>query len=583
MNLLKILITFIHIQFIILIIYILGSIVKDFFSIKGRDSLSSISLNYSTAFFLITLTMFYSQYLKILNVNMSVLFLNIIVLLLLVRAYLSGILFKKISLFLLNQGLSIFPFFILVPGIYIAFKSGSDFSMISYGNNDVAYYVSVANQFINNGFTNSDLVSENDLNSDAFSNLYFTPTALISFIKVTTQIHILNVAVPILVLFGTYIIISSARLAKIMYPQIGNKTLLTVGLATLFSSLTSYIFSAFFLGHILAIGLSLNLLALILENIKQFNDKRSFIFELIMILSLCYFSYPAFLIPFIFATLGIFLILIIYNKKPLKSSYSPITIGFIISLIVSAGYLPMSLKMLIGLSSGNYGWSIPKLDPFKFLFGLKFIPINYSNKLFLLFWLIFILFLIFSFYFSNITKYQKIQSLIVLSVCSSGVLLIVLRNNFDLTQYTSWKSFSYLLPIFLSLFIPLFSLVHFSLRYLIVAFLGIAIYSTSIFWFDNRPAINFISKDISTLTLPISLYQKDLNINSNSIFETMILTIEIKNNRLYLNSDSYLERSFAEHACILTRSDLVSEIELPKLQKINEGFYLISPNENGIC
>ena len=579
----NIIITFMQVQFIIFILFIFGFVFNSFFGSERGESFSSICLTYNTAFFIIALTMFYSQYFRIQTVNTSVWFLNIIVLVFLIRVYLRGYLFNKIHLVFVNQLISIFPFFILVPGIYIAFKSGSDFSMISYGNNDVAYYISVANQFINNGFTNSNLINENDLNYDALHSLYFTPTAIISFIQVTTKIHIFNVAVPVLILFGTYVIVSSARLARSIYPQVGNVTLVMVGLATLFSSLTAYIFSSFFLGHILAIGLSLNLLALILENVKQFHNRNRFIFELTMIYTLCYFSYPAFLIPFIFATLSIFTIFAIINKRPLGRIFLPITIGFIFSLILSLGYLSSSFNMFLGLSSGNYGWSIPSLDPFKFIFGLKFIPINYPNELSLLFWLIFVFILFLSVYFSNITKYQRVQFLIVLSINLSGVLLIVIRNNFDLTQYTSWKAISYLLPIFLSIFIPLFGLLHSRAKLIVVGILSIAIYNTSIFWFDNRPAINFISADISNLTLPISMYQKDLNVNSTSVFETMLLTVEVKNSRLFLNSDSYLRKSFAENACILTRSDLVPIEDIPKSRKVNEGFYLTSTNENQIC
>jgi hypothetical protein len=428
------------------------------------------------------------------------------------------------------------------------------------------------------------MIDSNNLNYASRFTHYFTPTALISFISVTTQIHIFNTAVPILILSGSYVIFSSARLSKAIYPQLGLRTMLFVGFFVLFSSLISYIYSAFFVAQMIAIGISLNLIAVILEYLNGHSQKQRFFIEYTILNCLCFITYPAFLVPFIFATLMIFLIFFFFSKqKKIGVNFQPLIFSLVLSSILASGY-SKSLYILLGdLSTKSYGWSIPSLDPFKIFIGLKFIPIEYSFKLSVIIWIIFFLIIIFTLFLSSVNRYQKFSFSSIILINLSGVLFILFKNSFDLTNYTSWKSISYLIPIFLSAFIPLFLFISKLSKYILISFVGILIINPLTFWYDNRPAINYVSRDLSNLDLTGSVSKNSLNLNANPAFETMLLTVLLERKKLYINSDSYLNKSFSDASCTLTRVNLINDLDAPFAKKVNEGFYLIPSKFSNIC
>jgi hypothetical protein len=544
--------------FIIVVLYLIG------FPVHLLISESSGTKIFSNVMFVIlsgiTILVLASYYLAFLDADVNylkyVLIIPIVAILYSSFNRTSGI--RVIVFFVISLLSFIPPLFQFLPALYFSHLSGSTSGLSSYGNNDITYYLSVASKFVENGFVNDYSILNTDLGFAAAETQYFTPTALFAFYNVTFDLNFLKIGMPLLLISGSLVIISTIRLLVATFLKGALGLAVLISLIAFLNPLMFYVFSASFLTQIIATAIMTSFLAFIFEVFNNNHSAKRVVIESSVYSILSAFTYPTILVPFV---VGIILILVpivlLINLRSLRKSFLYALLGIIVGALISIPYILTGVKLLLlKQSTSGHGWELPLLDPVKLLVSSMYFHSDFSEQFRLFAWIFLILVSVFIFYFSPLkTGFKLIVSLFIFLGASGFLFRIIIMDDY-LTSYQTWKSLSYIIPICLPIFLTLF---NFNIgKHFLMIYLGILVPNSFFFWnqYKSDPVLNILSSEYENIqNLKFSNYTT-LNIDLTSNFQTNLIPVIIPSVNLAILSQTQLGgRGEYTNSCYLINID----------------------------
>ena len=541
-------------------------------------SLKTITFGFTTSLTFLLLTMFFLGYLgKNLRFSLFTLF----AFLFLIAFY--GLLKNRrnirISLSIL-AGASLIGIWNLIPILLIKFHSGSQMGMVTKGNNDIAYYVAIASEFLKSGFTNSNHLSGVDLNLASKVTPYFTPDAIISFIAASFHIEVWQAAMPASILGLSFSALALARLTQTVFLELNTFRSMLISTIVLLTPIVSYVFNHYFLGQVFALGIS----ALILSNLIDYfwNNRKSriLLFETGSLFVLSLFTYPAFLVPFMFVAL---FFVCASQGISFQTVRIPGTIRYLFAILcgaaISLPYIPYAYRMSQTLKDDLFGWPLP---PFNSL-GMFVLPDLLGYKLPVIWvvcsWLpiVALIFLIFKQFTAE--KTLKYRIMYLTSFLIIFIFAFIQFNGEGYESYRSWKLISFIAPLVLTLLLAVVSIIAPMNKIAIAFMLGLVLTGSVANWAPRQPGIQFTGLDLEELAQNKKISNLvNLNIDLNPFFETMAISSIISKPVLYFNSISYLSQSKNPTACTLVRRD---DLKYTNIQPINSTYGLVASQKEG--
>ena len=508
--------------------------------------------------------------------NLSIPITNVLLLIFLFIIVLVRIYFQK--LYFLNSGLYI-PLFAVMAGFlqYLPVffqnsKNVNGLGMISKGNNDIASYAATASEFLKSGFINSQSFQGLDLNSFALAYSYQTPNSLLAFTSTALNQKPFQITIPVMIFAISFCVIAIAAFTQSVWPRITLKQALLVGWFVNSLAITTYIQSHYFLGQIIALGVS----AMILESAfkvladKVFVKKR--VIEIGVIVALSIYSYPTILIPFlgiVYLILMLYLILSAPDQNVTK--IKTLIIGTSLGVIVSLPYIKHAISLGIYQSGKIAGWRLFNLNPFNWMIGSVYSNTTMTSWASLLIWTFFLSLALATIgVVSRRVGGNPFVLMIIAVFIIVNLLFTVLRGN-DFLAYSNWKLLSFFFPLLIAILsgaILYFDRTKFALyTFIVVA----VILNPNTLW--SNEFISTSSDDLELQTNAKVLSQQQLNIDLDPYFQTMQIASLLQDSRLNFKSLSYWPSSDVKSLCTLVNAQ---NIEYKYKFKINSTYSLAS-------
>ena len=541
-------------------------------------SLKTITFGITTTLSFLLLTMFFLGYL---GINLRPPLFTLFVFLFLIAFY--GLLKNRktirISLSIL-VGATLIGIWNLIPIMLIKFHSGSQLGMVTKGNNDIAYYVAIAGEFLKSGFTNSNHLAGVDLNLAAKVTPYFTPDAIISFIAASFHIEVWQAAMPASILGLSFSALALARLTQTVFSELNIFRSMLISTIVLLTPVVSYVFNHFFLGQVFALGIS----ALVLSNLIDFfwnnHKSRILLFEIGSLFVLSLFTYPAFLIPFIFAAL--FFVCASHGIS-FRTVRIPGMIRYLFAILcgaaISLPYIPYAYRMSQTLKDDVFGWPLP---PFNSL-GMFVWPDLLGYKMPVI-WIICSWLPIAALIFLILKQFtaQKPLNYRIIYLISFLIIFIfafIQFNGEGYEAYRSWKLISFIAPLALTLMLAVVSVTTPVNKIAIAFMLGLVLTGSAANWAPRQPGVQFTGQDLEDLAQNKKISNlATLNIDLNPFFETMAVSSIISKPVLFFNSTSYLSTSQNPTACTLVRRD---NLRYTNIQPLNLTYGVVASEKEG--
>jgi hypothetical protein len=482
-----------------------------------------------------------------------------------------------------------------LPGLFLSLRSGGGIGMVTRGNNDIAYYVAVTNEYLHSGFINSNHLSHVDLNFDAQHHLYFTPMALISLIATGLGLAAWQIAMPAIIAACGFAILGISRLVKAFYKN--DRDYLALGIASLImmTSLMAYIYTDYFLGEILAVGISSLILANVLEYVDsahltdlaplkelaistnsrrqrrrrelksqleqkeqkwRYKETELRLIEVVFLMVLSIFSYPHLLVPIYIMSCAFGGLLLFLKKRNLSLSYlTKYPSALLVGVVISAPYLSLAFGIAKETTSANsFGWTLPQMNPLGMFVWPQMIGFKTKTVWLLILWIGLFLLIGFVFKRSSILETDKRNALLFVLFAVMGVIGIIVFRGVGFAEYPSWKLIAYFIPLTLAAFLPVVFIGFKRGELFLVFALGISIISSQTAWGGAAAIGAFTNSDLDQLSnMQILKQLRALNVDLNPYVETMAMASMLKGPKLYFNSTSYLARSVNPSACTLIR------------------------------
>ena len=442
----------------------------------------------------------------------------------------------------------------LIPGIMVLSQNGLYFGLVSLFNNDISNYTGLATEVLDNGFVNNGHYFAYNLNKFAELYAYQTPIGIIEFVSSTTHLAAWQVAMPVMIIATAYFAISIFRLVKILFPKLQNVQYYLVAFLIPIFPIFGYISANYFLGQVIAGAIILQIISINLQFRSQKSLSKTLALEFFGLLVLSIYAYPHILIFIYFLALAINLSTMIAHKSTSASTILKLTSSLAFAVIVSISYLPQSLWLIHAQSAATAGWPLPIFNPLSL-----FVFPGLLNKPFGLFltlgaWIVFIIICTFLLKGKGIpvSKEEKNISIFMASITFVIWILVLILRGRSLTEYSSWKLFTYFLPIILCLVLPMVLSNHRLGKNIQYMLLGLAITFPLSTWepyyknqlFTSASFVNAVqSKKIEHL--------HNLNIDLGHFFESMNAAMIIRGPKIYLVAPTYYNKSFNPKACTL--------------------------------
>jgi hypothetical protein len=132
---------------------------------------------------------------------------------------------EKIAVLFVGTAIGIWGY---LPGLVSLFNSNSSLGMVTRGNNDIAYYVAVASEFLKTGFVNSNHIASIDLNFAAEYGHYFSPTSLFTISNGLTGLQTWDTAMFVIIASFCFSWMSLVSLAKSLF-NLSDKRMMALG------------------------------------------------------------------------------------------------------------------------------------------------------------------------------------------------------------------------------------------------------------------------------------------------------------------------------------------------------------------
>jgi hypothetical protein len=468
-----------------------------------------------------------------------------------------------------------------LPGLIIMMRSGVGLGMITFWNNDIANYVAISNEYLKTGFGNSHHIFGVNLNSFALISSPQTPTTVVAFISSAFGISAWEAAIPTIIVAFGFALLGINRLIRAFYPRCDQKTGFIIAAIIMTSALITYIYTNYFLGQIIAIGVSTMLLANMVELVKNARSRKILLVEATFLVALSIYSYPVFLLPFLLATFGFGVIAAVIRLR--KTSFLLIVQYIIASgvgVLVSLPYLGSALGILKSQNSAVAGWPIPLLNPFGMFVWPQLIGFITPTSLLLVLWASLFLTIVLSYRRSGRIGLDISIPAVFSFLAIAGLIGIIIVRRHGFADYQSWKLMSFLIPLVLAACFPIFVIQKRWGKTIMIFALGVTSMSSMGIWGAHSAQTSHTSKDMLSVSRMESIIKmKSLNIDLNPWFETMETVSMINGPTLYVNSPSDWLASFNADACTLIR---IGNPKYPFVKPLN-ATYGLATNKDGTC
>ena len=457
-------------------------------------------------------------------------------------------------------------FYAYAPALVNSLRNNQVLGMNSQRNNDVGFYALVAKEFLKSGLKNSGEV-ENFNTTDAVLTQHQTANQLVAFTSKLFHLQpyeCMNIVILFILFLTAYLLIT---LAQSINKRISVERATLIAGLVLCSPLVVYIDANYFLGEATAFVIELGLSLLALDFFRKRDLSSNFFYQLSLLLTLCIYTYPVFLILF-------FILIVIFviahssgNAKKFRSASLKQFVGWII-LSLLAGcflalpYLHYAWKLVTLLSRGSFGWSIRPIDPLSIFIQTKYIDFSQpSNSLKLASWVIAIILICSLISVDRVIPKQFIVAfgIIIVLICFNTYAI----GGGDWGHYQNWKLITYFMPLFLVFF---YTAIVSQKRFFFKAIaLSLTVLQFSVPWFSWKDMIsgripsNVLTRDqlqVRIINSPAFKEIKDLNVAMPSWFETMAMANILINKHIYLNTNSYITPTKDLRFCTLQHKNL---------------------------
>ena len=448
-------------------------------------------------------------------------------------------------------------------------------------NLDQISYIAIANEFIKSGFQESEHIAPGGINSFALHGTPITPTILMTFLMSIFQITAWEAVLPTIIVAFGFATLGLVRLIGALFSKLTKKSLILISILIMSTSLISYSYINYFLGQILAIGLSSIILANTIENALGIGEPKQRFLELFLATILAIFIYPVFLIPFLIYSS--FLGVVVSASKSfsrLKKYVVIQTFAVLLGLITTVPYLFDAYKLLMYLLPVKAGYPIPVLNPPSMILFIGQIGQTFEKNGLLISWIIVFGIIVYALFAKRNLFKDSLAGILVL--CASIAIMIsvpIVRAN-SFSDYQSWKLLSFFIPIVLALAIPLLiprkaddiSPISFGAIVILILFLG----------YTHNEKL-----EISTTYPTKSMQQvvdssllkdaKELNVDLSPGWENMLMSVMLNGKRIYPTAKDLWQTQPSRESCTLvSNADNRYVIDI----KINDEYGIVYGTEN---
>ena len=468
--------------------------------------------------------------------------------------------FRKINYLKLNE--ASLPLFIalvsaswnIIPGLILISKNGVLFGMASIFNNDISSYAGIATEVLETGFKNSNHYFDYNVNQFASTHIYQTPNSLIQFFSSTTHLEPWKIMMPVMIFAVSYFSISVNRLVTTIFPNINQTKSNFVAFYIPVIPIFGYITTNYFLGQILATAILLQIISINIDLWRSNKIDFRMGFEISGLLILSIYAYPHFLIPIFTLALALNLICILIARISLRNIIIPLILSVASALLTCSPYLETCIQLIKSQSTASAGWPLPIFNPVSLFIYPNFLNYEISKWINLALWAIFIAVFVYLLKKLSLPKgsfEKKITILLVSITILVWIAAISIRGR-EFNEYSSWKLFTYMLPILLCVLIPLILMNQKFGKNILYLLLCLSVSFPLSTWQPYFKNQLFTSSSFVNAVENNRLNKLEhLNIDLGYYFESMNAALIIRGPQIYLPGPTYYNKSFNEDACTL--------------------------------
>jgi hypothetical protein len=464
-----------------------------------------------------------------------------------------------------------------LPGLLKSIREYSFLNMTSILNNDINAYSLISDLFLKTGSNDSGKIVGTNLNSVAIYMQHETPNILVAFVAKLFQLptwRVMNLVIVFVIAFGVCATIS---VAKSLRPDLNKKVIYGISIVVALSPIQVYIFSNYFLGQATAFAIAMTMFARTIEiHSKNTLSKQNFI-EIPFLISLAFYTYPIFLLPFAICCLIWYLLFNLSHltKQKFKILMN-ITFAVLLGTLISMPYISTALKLFVLLNKIDSGWSIPPLTPLSlFINGDLLRDLYFPVAIVTSMWILSLVFLaICVIKIKSQSQLSNFEVFIILFTLVSGLFLLLSRRDFELGSYQNWKLISYFAPfIYILLLVHIYAYKRF--RIIVYLLIFAACFAPVNAWrhiFEGTDLV--VTRDMADLASNKRLSSlESINIDLNPFFESMAVAQIVEKPKIYFTSNQYWNRSKNDSACTLVKNE--NRIYL-KTERLNSTYGLVS-------
>ena len=480
------------------------------------------------------------------------------------------ILFGSIGLLILSANWKFLRVVIpLVTGIVFAgwysllpivskLASSNTLGAYSSQNLDQISYIAIANEFVRSGFQESGHIAPGGINSFAQFGTPISPTILMTFIMSVFQITAWEAVLPTIIVAFGFATLGLVRLIEVLFKDLTKKFLTLIAILIMSTALISYCYINYFLGQILAIGISSIILGNSIENATRIGDSKQRFLELFLVTILAVFVYPVFLMPFlVYSSIIGFLVSIFTSKAAFKQYFLSQNLAIVFGLIATIPYLFAAYKLVVYLVPINAGYPIPTLNPVSMFVFIDQIGRVFEKNGLLLSWLVLSGVIVFKMVKARKLYTDPFTAGLVLSSSVIIVIFVPIVRGDSFSDYQSWKLVSFFIPIILATVIPLFlprklgKISHKTLGVVVVMVLFLGY--THNLKFENSSTYPTISmQEVAKSSVLKNV--DELNIDLAPGWENMLMSIMLNDQRIFPIAIDLWQTQPNSKACTLVRN-----------------------------
>ena len=468
------------------------------------------------------------------------------------------------------------------PALFLSARNGVALGMETTGNNDIAMYAMLATDYLRSGFSASHHLVGYSSNILSQKETYQGPMVLTSMIASVMGLKVWQVMSIVLCFAITYGILSFNRLALAITPELNSLMAVIIPIAIFVSPIVCYISGNYFLAQIIALGISANLLTILINFRKSRTIKTLVPFELSAITVLSAFTYPHLLLPLSFGvTAGIVMTLALSRPRQITKILA-IICSTVVGLLLSSLTIKNTLNFIRQTFSmtGN-GWPLPFLTPQAIYFNRLWIGANFNLSSVVASWIIFLILCGVVIVRSHVEGKLKRDLLISGILLAFSIALLLNIRHLPSNNYTNWKMISYIAPIFGLVVISLFSTLGRFARGMITVTFCVLLMTPFVEWHSSlRTNTGIITADMANIAeRPEVARYSHLNIQVHPWFETMAIYSILSDKQLALNNSNYIISTTEKNWCSLVRLD---DVDHPAFKKLN-GTYGLAQSSDKTC